>query len=340
MFGNGILNMLNFDRNVIHVENPYTTIWKICGHGLDKNHAWFEQLDNDAVILVDFSQEYWGDRGPHGVINRAIECLSTESFPYLVLSHDPADHDPGRHVYFYPGEYHRCRSKFIWPMDHDLDTPRSWILSCMNNAPRYHRIMLWYLYSHSQLHKSSLWSMHQLGHPEAASSHSRPLPLEVQQWWNQNYQHLPLSVSGQQNKNYLHEFIYGIDQPAYVDCYVNVATEHVMTDHFYACEKLWKPIASGQLFVVAGCLGSIATLKSWGVDVFDDIIDHSYDQVTKWEDRCRKIISECERLTTLDWTKIWTATATRRQNNIENFKSGAFDPGFTKILQLKLDTYK
>lgn len=48
----------------------------------------------------------------------------------------------------------------------------------------------------------------------------------------------------------------------------------------FLTEKTFKPIKHAQLFVIAGGAGSIQCLRELGYDVFDDVIDHSYDNET------------------------------------------------------------
>jgi hypothetical protein len=66
------------------------------------------------------------------------------------------------------------------------------------------------------------------------------------------------------------------------DVYSNIAIEIVVEtnqtpDTFFITEKILRPIAYGKLFLVIGSPLFEQNLKSLGFDIFDDIIDKSYD---------------------------------------------------------------
>lgn len=61
----------------------------------------------------------------------------------------------------------------------------------------------------------------------------------------------------------------------------------------FLTEKTFKPIKFGQPFVLIGAVGSVATLRDRGYDVFDQFIDNSYDTIpdnTKRWLACRDVI--------------------------------------------------
>ena len=75
-----------------------------------------------------------------------------------------------------------------------------------------------------------------------------------------------------------------------------------------------------------GSQGTVEHLRNSGVDVFDDIIDHSYyDNVTDWQKRIHCAHEILERLITQDLEKIYQQTHQRRLKNVEKFYAGEFD---------------
>jgi len=52
----------------------------------------------------------------------------------------------------------------------------------------------------------------------------------------------------------------------------------------------------GCIPIVVGVPGSIALLKNWGIDVYDDIVDHTYDTETNNKKRMNIIVDQCEKL--------------------------------------------
>jgi hypothetical protein len=82
----------------------------------------------------------------------------------------------------------------------------------------------------------------------------------------------------------------------YKDSCLNIVAESILEDIGYLTEKIYKPIRAGQLFLVQGPPGSIDFLRKSGFDVFDDIIDHSYDSVADWKIRTDLMLLELDRI--------------------------------------------
>jgi hypothetical protein len=71
----------------------------------------------------------------------------------------------------------------------------------------------------------------------------------------------------------------------------------VMETHFdadqsggsFLTEKTFKPIKHGQLFFIAGPVGSLQALRNLGYRTFDSILDNSYDQIENNTERWKKL---------------------------------------------------
>jgi len=99
---------------------------------------------------------------------------------------------------------------------------------------------------------------------------------------------------------------------AHHDCYVNIALEtyyHFPTFEYQPTvftEKTLKPLYAGQFFVVVGTPFTIQRLRELGFDVFDDVIDHTYDTIVNHEHRfnhIQKTIRDIVKKT--DWAKTY-----------------------------------
>lgn len=96
----------------------------------------------------------------------------------------------------------------------------------------------------------------------------------------------------QRNDHSIHESKY------FENSYCNI----VMETHFdadgsvgtYLTEKTYKPIKHGQMFFIAGPVGSLQTLRALGYRVFDGILDNRYDttvnNTTRWTMLCTAIL--------------------------------------------------
>jgi hypothetical protein len=96
------------------------------------------------------------------------------------------------------------------------------------------------------------------------------------------------------------------------------------TENTFISEKTWKPIFSGQLFLILGSVGTVEYLRAIGVDVFDDIIDHAYDQEPNLETKIDMLMESITNLLAQDLDQIWLDTLHRRQKNLDLVYSPAF----------------
>jgi hypothetical protein len=94
----------------------------------------------------------------------------------------------------------------------------------------------------------------------------------------------------------------------YTDSYCSVILEtHFDADGSggaFLTEKTFRAIKHGHPFVIAGCAGSLTTLRNLGYRTFDHVIDNSYDTVVdntqRWI-RCRAAIAEIQQQDMLSW---------------------------------------
>ena len=94
-----------------------------------------------------------------------------------------------------------------------------------------------------------------------------------------------------------------------------------------------------QLFLIFGNPGTVKFLRSLGVDVFDDIINHDYDQEPNWKVRVVKIHQEIKRLIDTGVLNHWQATQQRRQLNYDKFWSRNFDCNYPTDIKLAIKHY-
>lgn len=111
--------------------------------------------------------------------------------------------------------------------------------------------------------------------------------------------------------------------PTYQTCYIDYLPES-RTENTFVSEKTWKPIFSGQLFLILGPVGIIDYLKDVGVDVFDDVIDHSYDQQSDLQTKIGMLMESITKLLAQDLDQVWADTLQRRQKNLDLVYSPEF----------------
>jgi len=99
-------------------------------------------------------------------------------------------------------------------------------------------------------------------------------------------------------------------------CYIDVVTE-TSVDYQFITEKSLKPFMLLQFPIIFGYSGIIQYFRDKGFDMFDDIIDHSYDKLSNdnLTEKSDMIVSELERLCDLDWNTLNIDNKSRLKHN-------------------------
>jgi hypothetical protein len=282
-----------------------------------------DQLKTYSLIIVNDSV----DQGAGNV--EFCDHADKNNLNIVILIGNATCHQQRPQIIYYPYWYHRCRSpgwfskKIHKKNKKNIDSiEKTHKISCLNGNPRWHRIYNYLLLKTKPYFDEFLFSMH--------------LPVDqdkiLELTWNPPYQHVIPQELLQQWNSIKNEFLpknqmklykvrsdADIYHPAYTDSYINLVTETTM-DGLFVTEKTWKPIASGQFFLIVGSQHTISYLKDFGVDTFDDIIDHKYyDSEPDWQQRIHKVHEIIEDLLLQDIVALNQHTQQRRLNNADNF---------------------
>ena len=306
----------NVGQHTIFYFN-YLPQWAFLGDSLSLRNAIISSLiglKKYSLVIADFSRE----RMDHFAF---YELLSEAGINFIQLTYDPTT--LRQSMIYYP---HYCYVlKNMWTPAYKKNVeqlPKKYKISCLNGNTRWHRIYNYMLlkerfdltdfvitlYS-DQPAEDDAWDQ---------SVKSELSPFNITQKWDSIKHQFPLRASIRDG--------YGTpwDHPAHSDSYINLVTETDMRSCFMT-EKTWQPIASAQLFLVAGYQHIIAHLRDIGVDTFDDLIDHKYyDSEPNWQVRLQKIHQVIEDLLGQDIAEIYNNTKQRRINNAEKFFNEEF----------------
>lgn len=107
----------------------------------------------------------------------------------------------------------------------------------------------------------------------------------------------------------------------YDQCYMSMVVESSVlpgSKHtpIFITEKTFKPIAMQHPFIVYGNRGTLAVLKSWGFETFDNLWDESYDQVVGTQQRRMQVFDNLSNLVPGKYDK---ETQDRLQHNHQLF---------------------
>ena len=326
----GILRMFN-QPGVFYFNQPDTiynkTTWTI-------DQEKITLLKQHSMVIADFSSEHYGD----GMLCNLYDVLESHNINFLLLSHNPQDHLTQPRLLFYPHWYH-----WAWENLHNLsnilEIEKKYKVSCLNGVPRFHRIYNWLTLKEKPYADNFLFSMHRrpddlIGSKPRDDDYN--LSDNMLETWNSIQSGLGYKTVSLMIKTFA-----DLSHPAYADSYINLVTETTVVPKVFVTEKTWKPVASGQLFLIIGNPGTVDYLRSQGVDVFDDIIDHKYyDDETDWQARILKVHRLIEDLLEQDLYKINQDTVERRKRNSERFFAGNFDQQYQLKIQECIDTLK
>jgi len=341
MPGPGTINMKNYSHNkeiqdflpstigYFKAEDLYRPHWNINSPNIE--------LPRDRLFIINASDE---------IFNKEFVLLidnycTKNQLNYLITCPSIIDHLVTPNVYFYPDAYYWSRRMVAYPNIIDLCSSRRYLFSCLNGTPWPHRIINYLTLLEKNYFDKFLFSMHNFTDIDAIHKNFKSIRLnddQIRQWkslaprWPTFVEHASNSMKEQGAL-----LMFGTNNDAYQNSYINLITEsHVEIDG-YLSEKTWKAISNGQLFIVLGGVNTIGALRSLGVDCFDDIIDHDYyDHEKDFNTRLLKIHDLLLNLSNLDIQSIWLATQHRRQSNIDGFFNESFGKNYLKQILEKI----
>ena len=266
-------------------------------------------------LIVNMSADPF-NRYEETVVNE----LSKLTDNFLVLSGDVTYFlKPTDHICFFPFWYLIRKYQLVdLPPRQATAKTCTYKLSSLNSNNRYHRIESFIKLKEKSYFNQLLFVMHYNWNADRKDLERRQIPKE---FWNDDIIKkfdLWQPVEAPKPNNGL------MNHPAYLDSYINYATETSILDGtIFVSEKTWKPVVSGQLGIWLSNPGTVNFLRSVGFDVFDDIMDnHLYDKETNLNQRIDMIHQVIDRLMTLDLAQVFHDTTDRRQANLDRFYSG------------------
>jgi len=113
----------------------------------------------------------------------------------------------------------------------------------------------------------------------------------------ENYTHnwQPLILDGTADSIYNNSVV----AEHYEKSYFSLVTETGMDHYLRVTEKTFKPIANYHPFIIIGCHGTLAYLRSLGYQTFPELFDESYDQETNIPKRLLMVVDQVEKFVNL-----------------------------------------
>jgi hypothetical protein len=290
------------------------------------------ELKKYKLSVIDCSADHYGS---HDGLLSVHEQLESQKLNFIFLTHHDQDHLVKSNYLFYPHWYYMGRSLFQKVYNNNvISIKKKYKISCLNGNPRFNRIYNYLLLKKKPYFNEIFFTFHD----GPVFRHDDPVLDDnmVQEW--ESLKHIfPKRSNLDRTANVRIDL--DVLNPAYTDSYINLVTETTVIPKLLITEKTWKPVASGQLFVVIGSQGSIDHLRSQGVDTFDDIIDHKYyDNEPNWQIRIQKVHEVLDHLISSDLNAINKITQDRRSENARKFFAGAFYTNYRNTIEDKICT--
>lgn len=201
----------------------------------------------------------------------------------------------------------------------DFSKQRQHAFSCLNRNPTFHRLMLYSMIKNAGLLDRFVYSFYDRcpyqGHKITSYQYKVMQDVvspKLYQECLENIQDFPIAWHNEQQGINDHS----IAHDAYMNTWCNIVTE-TSALHSFTSEKIWKPIAAGQLFLIAGASGTASWLKQLGFNVFND----EYDTELVLEQRFVKIINIIEQHAK-DLEQWWKQNRFQIEQNYYHFHSG------------------
>ena len=261
--------------------------------------------------------------------HRVVDAMSAVTNDFVVLSGDVNFFtDPHEHICFFPFWYlsQKNTGDPLIAVNRHCRYP----VSSLNSRNRYHRIENFIKLRERPYFDQMLFVMHATLDNLAGERADTPRGF----WRNEvikKFKDLQSTLKSGGTTDL------SINDPAYLDSYINYVTETSVRDNLiYLSEKSWKPIMAGQFGIWLSNPGQVNHLRSIGFDVFDDIIDHSYDIELDPSRRIDAIHSSLDQIMTLDLDRVFQDTLARRQANLDLFYSDSLE----QLLTRQCDLYR
>ena len=236
----------------------------------------------------------------------ATSRFSTKQYPYLI-------------EVMYPSWLFEFKSHGLPNLDLNDHSKKVFPYSCLNRNPQPHRHILYNLLKRKDLLKHFIYTFYDrcpyTGNPikPTFKTLEHYVGADMAREVIANFSDFPIVWEDNDKKA---DNDHTINHPAYQSAWCNVVTESHASVPF-SSEKVWKPIAAGQLFLVAGPAGICSWLNSLGFETFNDNYDHKIGLLQRFE----LIVDTIEQHVNdpADW---WHANRFKIEHNYHLIRSG------------------
>jgi hypothetical protein len=301
---------------IFDFNNPQDgIIYSIKNNQLIVEHENIQKLKKYSLVIADFSLDHWGEEP--GVFDLVYNLLEEHDINFIMLSHNPTDHQIRPKLYYFPSWLYLALKEMPKPKV-DMDSvQRTYKLSCLSGTPKNHRIYNYFYAQAKPYYNDCVYNFYNYSDDNKRLDEPPLDPVTEQRWQQTRHTYPMWNLQKFSGFDALHA--------AWTDTYVNLVADTTILNRIFISEKVWKPISCGQIFLMLSNPGSVGHLKQLGIDTFDDIVDHKYyDNELNWQLRVEKVYTIIDRLMQQDLADIYYQTKQRRMINQQKYYSGEF----------------
>jgi hypothetical protein len=289
----------------VDTDCPDNSYYPICLGFFDFEIDYFElmspevrkKLRQDKLRVLFMYHE--GDN-PRRIKNRLDSLAENHLLPpdcyVFVSANTAADQLPG-FVTFHDFElwyYQRNLTSTPYMIHRE---PRQRDFTCLSRLHKW-----WRATAMADLHRTGLLSNSYWSYCEAPYDADTDCPIEVDMISRLRYDRTKFLQQAPYVSDELSDFDrnnHAVMVPKYYgDSYCQIVLESQFdvdqSGGAFVTEKTFKPIKHGQLFFVAGGAGSLQVLRDLGYQVFDDLLDNSYDTIPNHTQRWERLRDSIE----------------------------------------------
>ena len=125
-----------------------------------------------------------------------------------------------------------------------------------------------------------------------------------------------------------------ISADVYLDSWLEIVPETCYKDIYFFTEKTWKPMAAQTPFLMVSSAGYLQYLKQLGFRSFHDLVDESYDQQHRVQDRVHRMLDTLEHIVANGAQAFYQASRPVLQHNFSRLceLSGSWHHRFDDVM--------
>lgn len=319
---------LDFDLHYVNdivPDPPYYYISDLnTSHQNSKNSVWFfdqEPLHPEALRFVDSASKWYFSSG--------AKLLVTSEISETVDRYAQGMNATSIYYFFHAIAANEWYRNYRW--DYPKYTGHKHTFISYNNlvSPfRAHRIDLLCRLYDKDLVKQGLVSFNAPGDVQLEKA------IERNPWYTEESKFIfdkqksnlseSLTIDTEKVEGFLSA---SIDLKNSRDCLVQVVTEtEFFKDKLHLTEKVFKPIVSGQPFLLLAGVGNLGYLKRYGFKTFGDYWDESYDDISDPGERVKAVVDIIEKLAGMSY-----AEQVSMRKDMQGLIEHNFDHLFTEL---------